>query len=274
MLDIFKAILFGIVEGITEWLPVSSTGHIIILDQLIKMGQGEDFMEMFEVVIQLGAIMAVIVIYFHRLNPFSPTKTQKQKMLTWQTWIKVLIGCVPAGIVGFLFNDWIDKHLFKWQVVAATLILYGILFIIVENYQKGKTPKVTNMSQLTLRMMLIIGVFQMLSMIPGTSRSGATIVGALMLGVSRSLAAEYTFFLAIPTMFGASALKLYKFGMNFTGTQVAVLLVGMAISFAVSIVAIKFLLKYIQNNDFKVFGYYRIILGVIVILFFGIQSML
>ncbi len=274
MLDIFKAILFGIVEGITEWLPVSSTGHIIILDQLIKMGQGEDFMEMFEVVIQLGAIMAVIVIYFHRLNPFSPTKTQKQKMLTWQTWIKVLIGCVPAGIVGFLFNDWIDKHLFKWQVVAATLILYGILFIIVENYQKGKTPKVTNMSQLTLRMMLIIGVFQMLSMIPGTSRSGATIVGALMLGVSRSLAAEYTFFLAIPTMFGASALKLYKFGMNFTGTQVAVLLIGMAVSFAVSIVAIKFLLKYIQNNDFKVFGYYRIILGVIVILFFGIQSML
>ena len=274
MLDIFKAILFGIVEGITEWLPVSSTGHIIILDQLIKMGQGEDFMEMFEVVIQLGAIMAVIVIYFHRLNPFSPTKTQKQKMLTWQTWIKVLIGFVPAGIVGFLFNDWIDKHLFKWQVVAATLILYGILFIIVENYQKGKTPKVTNMSQLTLRMMLIIGVFQMLSMIPGTSRSGATIVGALMLGVSRSLAAEYTFFLAIPTMFGASALKLYKFGMNFTGTQVAVLLVGMAVSFAVSIVAIKFLLKYIQNNDFKVFGYYRIILGVIVILFFGIQSML
>lgn len=274
MLDIFKAILFGIVEGITEWLPVSSTGHIIILDQLIKMGQGEDFMEMFEVVIQLGAIMAVIVIYFHRLNPFSPTKTQKQKMLTWQTWIKVLIGCVPAGIVGFLFNDWIDKHLFKWQVVAATLILYGILFIIVENYQKGKTPKVTNMSQITLRMMLIIGVFQMLSMIPGTSRSGATIVGALMLGVSRSLAAEYTFFLAIPTMFGASALKLYKFGMNFTGTQVAVLLVGMAVSFAVSIVAIKFLLKYIQNNDFKVFGYYRIILGVIVILFFGIQSML
>ncbi len=274
MLDILKAILFGIVEGITEWLPISSTGHIIILDELINLGQGEEFMEMFEVVIQFGAILAVVVLYFHRLNPFSPCKTRKQKMMTWQTWIKVLIGCLPAGVVGLLLNDWIDEKLFKWQVVAATLIIYGILFIIVENYQKDKKPEVTKMSQLTLPMILFIGVFQMLAMIPGTSRSGATIVSALMIGVSRSLAADYTFFLAIPVMFGASALKLFKFGLNFTGMQVAVLLVGMIVSFAVSIVAIKFLLKYIQNNDFKVFGYYRIILGVIVILFFGIRSML
>ena len=191
-----------------------------------------------------------------------------------QIWIKVLIGCVPAGIIGILFNDWIDEKLYHWYVVAATLILYGILFIIVENYQKGREPKVKKLSQLTLPMLLIIGVFQMLAMIPGTSRSGATIVGALMLGVSRGVATEFTFFLAIPTMFGASALKLLKFGFNFTGMQAAILIVGMAVSFAVSIIAIKFLLKYIQNHDFKVFGYYRIMLGVIVFLYFGIAALL
>ncbi|WP_072524611.1 undecaprenyl-diphosphate phosphatase [Clostridium sp. Marseille-P3244] len=274
MLEILKAIIFGIVEGITEWLPISSTGHIILLDQLLKLDQGDAFMEMFEVVIQLGAILAVIVIYFHKLNPFSPRKTQKQKMMTVQIWIKVLIGCVPAGIIGLLFNDIIDEKLYHWYVVALMLILYGILFIVIENYQKGKEPKVTRISQLTVPMLLIIGVFQMLALIPGTSRSGATIVGALLLGVSRSVAAEFTFFLAIPVMFGASALKLFKFGFHFTGMQVAVLLVGMAVSFLVSVVAIKFLMKYIRNHDFKVFGYYRIILGVIVILFFGIRALL
>ena len=274
MLEILKAIIFGIVEGITEWLPISSTGHIILLDQLLKLDQGDAFMEMFEVVIQLGAILAVIVIYFHKLNPFSPRKTQKQKMMTVQIWIKVLIGCVPAGIIGLLFNDIIDEKLYHWYVVALMLILYGILFIVIENYQKGKEPKVTRISQLTVPMLLIIGVFQMLALIPGTSRSGATIVGALLLGVSRSVAAEFTFFLAIPVMFGASALKLFKFGFHFTGMQVAVLLVGMAVSFLVSVVAIKFLMKYIRSHDFKVFGYYRIILGVIVILFFGIRALL
>ena len=274
MLDILKAIIFGIVEGITEWLPISSTGHLILMEELLKMSQGDEFFEMFQVVIQLGAILAVIVIYFHKLNPFSPKKTQKQKMLTWQIWIKVVIGCVPAGVIGLLFNKQIDKLLYHWYVVAIMLIVYGILFIIVENYQKDKTPQVTKFSQLTIPMVLIIGVFQMLALIPGTSRSGATIVGALMIGVSRSLAAEYTFFLAIPVMFGASFVKLLDFGFNFTAMQVAVLLVGMIVSFAVSIVAIKFLMSYIRKNDFKVFGYYRIVLGVIVFLFFGIQALL
>lgn len=274
MLDILKAIIFGIVEGITEWLPISSTGHLIIMEELLKLDQGDAFFEMFQVVIQLGAILAVVVIYFHKLNPFSPKKTQKQKMMTWQIWIKVVIGCLPAAVVGILFDDWIDKTLYHWYVVALMLIVYGILFIVVENYQKGKEPQVTKFSQLTIPMILIIGVFQMLAMIPGTSRSGATIVGALMIGVSRSVATEYTFFLAIPVMFGASLLKLIKFGFNFTAMQVAVLLVGMVVSFAVSIVAIKFLMSYIRKNDFKVFGYYRIVLGVIVFLFFGIQALL
>ena len=274
MLDILKAIIFGIVEGITEWLPISSTGHLIIMEELLKLDQGDAFFEMFQVVIQLGAILAVVVIYFHKLNPFSPKKTQKQKMMTWQIWIKVVIGCLPAAVVGILFDDWIDKTLYHWYVVALMLIVYGILFIVVENYQKGKEPQVTKFSELTIPMILIIGVFQMLAMIPGTSRSGATIVGALMIGVSRSVATEYTFFLAIPVMFGASLLKLIKFGFSFTAMQVAVLLVGMVVSFAVSIVAIKFLMSYIRKNDFKVFGYYRIVLGVIVFLFFGIQALL
>ena len=274
MLDILKAIIFGIVEGITEWLPISSTGHLIIMEELLKLDQGDAFFEMFQVVIQLGAILAVVVIYFHKLNPFSPKKTQKQKMMTWQIWIKVVIGCLPAAVVGILFDDWIDKTLYHWYVVALMLIVYGILFIVVENYQKGKEPQVTKFSQLTIPMILIIGVFQMLAMIPGTSRSGATIVGALMIGVSRSVATEYTFFLAIPVMFGASLLKLIKFGFSFNAMQVAVLLVGMVVSFAVSIVAIKFLMSYIRKNDFKAFGYYRIVLGVIVFLFFGIQALL
>ena len=274
MLDILKAIIFGIVEGITEWLPISSTGHLIILEELLKMSQGDEFFEMFQVVIQLGAILAVIVIYIPKLNPFPPKKTQKQKMLTWQIWIKVVIGCVPAGVIGLLCNKQIDKLLDHWYVVAITLIVYGVLFIVLENYHKDKTPQVTKFSQLTIPMILIIGVFQMLALIPGTSRSGATIVGALMIGVSRSVAAEYTFFLAIPVMFGASLLKLINFGFNFTAMQVAVLLVGVVVSFAVSIVAIKFLMSYIRKNDFKVFGYYRIALGVIVFLFFGISALL
>ncbi|HIV42239.1 MAG TPA: undecaprenyl-diphosphate phosphatase [Candidatus Mediterraneibacter guildfordensis] len=274
MLDILKAIIFGIVEGITEWLPISSTGHLIILEELLKLDQGDAFFEMFQVVIQLGAILAVVVLYFHKLNPFSPTKTQKQKLMTWQIWIKVVIGCVPAGVIGLLFDDLIDKVFYHWYVVALMLIIYGVLFIVVENYQQGKEPRAAKFSQLSIQMVLIIGVFQMLAMIPGTSRSGATIVGALMIGVSRSLAAEYTFFLAIPVMFGASLLKLVKFGFAFTGMQVAVLLVGMVVSFGVSIVAIKFLMSYIKKNDFKVFGYYRIVLGVLVFLFFGIKALL
>lgn len=274
MLDILKAIIFGIVEGITEWLPISSTGHLIILNELLKMNQSDAFIEMFQVVIQLGAILAVVVLYFHKLNPFSPKKNEKQKMMTWQIWIKVVIGCVPAGVIGILFDKWIDKVFYHWYVVALMLIVYGVLFIVVENYQHGKEPRATKFSQLTIPMILIIGVFQMLAMIPGTSRSGATIVGALMIGVSRSLAAEYTFFLAIPVMFGASLLKLVKFGFAFTGMQTAVLLIGMVVSFGVSIVAIKFLMNYIKKNDFKVFGYYRIVLGILVFLYFGIRALL
>lgn len=274
MLDALKVIIFGIVEGITEWLPISSTGHLLLLNEFLTLSQGEDFFEMFEVVIQLGAILAVVVIYFHKLNPFSPKKTQKQKMMTIQMWIKVIIGCLPAAVVGLLFNDLIDSVLYHWYVVAATLIIYGILFIVVENYQKGKEPEVTKISQLTVPMLLIIGVFQMLALIPGTSRSGATIVGALLIGVSRSVATEFTFFLAIPVMFGASALKLINYGLNFTGMQVFLLILGMAVSFVVSVIAIKFLLKYIKNHDFKVFGYYRIVLGVIVFLYFGITALL
>ncbi len=274
MLDVLKVIILGIVEGITEWLPVSSTGHLILMDEFLKLGQSDAFTEMFNVVIQLGAIMAVVVIYFHKLNPFSPKKTEKQKMMTWQIWIKVVIACLPAAVVGLLFDDIIDRVLYHWYVVAATLIIYGILFIIVENWQKGKEPKVKKISQLTIPMLLIIGVFQMLALIPGTSRSGATIVGALLIGVSRSVAAEFTFFLAIPVMAGASLLKLFKYGAAFTAVQAGLLILGMAVSFAVSIVAIKFLMKYIKNHDFKVFGYYRIVLGVIVFLYFGIVALL
>ena len=274
MLDVLKVIILGIVEGITEWLPVSSTGHLILVDEFLKLGQSDAFIEMFNVVIQLGAIMAVVVIYFHKLNPFSPKKTEKQKMMTWQIWIKVLIGCVPAAVVGLLFDDIIDKVLYHWYVVAAMLIVYGILFIIVENYQKDKEPRVDRISQLTVPMLLIIGVFQMLALIPGTSRSGATIVGALMIGVSRAAAAEFTFYLAIPVMFGASLLKLLKFGLAFTPMEAGLLILGMVVSFVVSVFAIKFLMQYIKKHDFKVFGYYRIVLGVIVFLYFGIVALL
>lgn len=274
MLDALKVIIFGIVEGITEWLPISSTGHLILLEELLKLGQSQEFLDMFYVVIQLGAILAVVILYFHKLNPFSPKKTEKQKKMTWQLWIKVVIGSIPAAAVGLPLNDFIEEKFNNAYVVAAMLIIYGILFIVVENYQKGKEPKVKKISQLTIPMILIIGVFQMLAMIPGTSRSGATIVGALMLGVSRGVAAEFTFFLAIPAMFGASAVKLFHFGLGFTAMQVFLLLLGMAVSLAVSIVAIKFLMRYIKNHDFKVFGYYRIVLGVIVLLYFGVTALL
>lgn len=274
MLEVLKVIIFGIVEGITEWLPISSTGHLILLEELLKLGQSQEFLDMFYVVIQLGAILAVVILYFHKLNPFSPKKTEKQKKMTWQLWIKVVIGSIPAAVVGLPLNDFIEEKFNNAYVVAAMLVIYGILFIVVENYQKDKEPKVKKISQLTIPMILIIGVFQMLAMIPGTSRSGATIVGALMLGVSRGVAAEFTFFLAIPAMFGASAVKLFHFGLGFTAMQVFLLLLGMAVSLAVSIVAIKFLMRYIKNHDFKVFGYYRIVLGVIVLLYFGATALL
>ena len=261
MLDILKVIILGIVEGITEWLPVSSTGHLILVGDLLKPSMSDAFMEMFNVVIQLGAIMAVVVIYFHKLNPFSPKKTEKQKLLTWQMWIKVLIASVPAGIVGVLFDDILDKLFYKTVPIAVMLIVYGVLFIVVENRNKHTRPSVTKISELSIQMLLIIGVFQMLALIPGTSRSGATIVGALLIGVSREVAAEFTFFLAIPAVFGASFLKLIKFGFHFTGAEFGLLILGCVVSFGLSVIAIKFLMGYIKKHDFKVFGYYRIVLG-------------
>ena len=251
MLDILKVIILGIVEGITEWLPVSSTGHLILVGDLLSPSMSEEFMEMFNVVIQLGAIMAVVVLYFHKLNPFSPTKTQRQKMLTWQMWIKVVIASVPAGVVGLLFDDVLDRLFYKPLPVAVMLIVYGILFIIVENRNAGRKPNVTKISELSVQMLLWIGFFQMLALIPGTSRSGATIVGALIIGVSREVAAEFTFFLAIPAMFGASLLKLAKYGFAFTAGEFGLLLLGCLVSFGLSIVAIKFLMGYIKKNDFK-----------------------
>ena len=254
MLEVLKVIILGIVQGITEWLPISSTGHLILVEQLIQLKQSEAFTNMFNVVIQFGSIMAVVVIYFHKLNPFSPTKTEKQKKMTIQLWIKVVIGTIPALIGGVLLNDLIESKLSNAYVVALMLIVYGILFIIIEKRNETREPKVKRLSQLSVKTVLLIG-------------------GALALGVSRGVAAEFTFFLAIPVMFGASALKLFKFGLAFTPMQVFLLLLGMIVSFAVSVIAIKFLMKYIKNHDFKAFGYYRIVLGIIVFLFFGIQAL-
>ncbi len=266
MLDFIKVVILGIVEGITEWLPVSSTGHLILLGDVLAPGLSDAFMEMFNVVIQLGAIMAVVVIYFHKLNPFSNKKSQKQKLLTWQMWIKVAIASVPAAIVGLLFNDIIDQLFYKPFPVAVMLIVYGVLFIVIESRNADRRPNVTKISQLSIPMLLCIGVFQMLALIPGTSRSGATIVGALLIGVSREAAAEFTFFLAIPVMFGASLLKLIKFGFAFTMAEFGYLMLGCVVSFVVSILAIKFLMSYIKKNDFKLFGYYRIVLGGIIVI--------
>lgn len=268
-IEIIKAIILGIIEGITEWLPISSTGHMIIVDEFLQLNMSEEFKEMFFVVIQLGAIMAVVLLYFNKLNPFSLKKTRKEKLDTWNLWFKVAVATVPAAITGFLFDDLLNDLFYNYKTVAIMLIVYGILFIIVENRNRFRRPRVRDVSQLTYRIALYIGLFQVLALIPGTSRSGATILGAMIVGSSRDVAAEFTFFLAIPVMFGASLLKLVKFGLIFTGLELTILLVGTLVSFLVSIVAIKFLLRYIKRNDFKAFGYYRIALGLIVILYFA-----
>lgn len=271
MLEMLKVVLLGIVEGITEWLPISSTGHLILVDEFVKLNASDAFKEMFNVVIQLGAIMAVVVLYFHKLNPFSSKKTESEKRDTMQLWFKVVVACLPAAILGLLLDDWMDAHLHNHVVVSIMLILYGVLFIVVEKWNKGRDSQVTALSQLSCKTALFIGCFQVLSLIPGTSRSGATIVGALLIGVSRYVAAEFTFFLAIPVMFGASGLKVVKFladGGGFTVTEASMLLGGCFVAFVISILAIKFLIGYIKKNDFKVFGYYRIVLGVLVLLYF------
>lgn len=278
MLDILKAILFGIVEGVTEWLPISSTGHLILLEEFVKFENvSENFSEMFDVVIQLGAILAVVVLFIKQIWPFcrkghgykqlGPLAYVNMDIMT--LWFKILVACVPAAVIGVLFDDVLNELFYHWYVVAAALIVFGIAFIVVENWNKGRTPKVTALSGLTYKAALIIGIFQVIAAVfPGTSRSGATIVGALLIGIARPVAAEFTFFLAIPVMFGASLLKIVKFGLAFTGTELAVLLVAMVAAFLVSVVVIRFLLTYIKKHDFKVFGWYRIVLGILVILFF------
>lgn len=265
-LEILKAILFGIVEGITEWLPISSTGHMILLDEFVKLNVSEEFLEMFLVVIQLGAILAVVVLFWKRLFPFQ-FKSPYIKMDIIFMWIKIIIACIPAAIVGLLFDDYFNALFYNYQTVAIALIVFGILFIIIENKNKNMKPKIKSIKDITIPIALVIGMFQLIAAIfPGTSRSGATIVGALAIGVSRTAAAEFTFFLAIPVMFGASLLKIVKYvvflakaGLAISGGELIILLVGMAVAFIVSIVVIKFLLDYIKKNDFKVFGWYRII---------------
>lgn len=270
--EIIKAAILGIIEGITEWLPISSTGHMILADEFIRLNVSDAFKEMFLVVIQLGAILAVLVLYFHKLNPFSPKKSAVEKKETFSLWGKVIVACIPAAVIGLLFDDKIDELFYNYITVAITLILYGILFIVIENRNKNRAPKVNTLAELSYRIALFIGVFQVLSLIPGTSRSGATILGAILIGTSRYVAAEFTFFLAIPVMFGASLLKIVKFGFDFTGSEIAILLTGMIVAFVVSIFAIKFLMGYIKKHDFKAFGWYRIALGVVVVGYFLLKQ--
>ncbi|HCL03386.1 MAG TPA: undecaprenyl-diphosphatase [Lachnoclostridium phytofermentans] len=262
-IELLKVIFLGIVEGITEWLPISSTGHLLLVDEFLKVNLSKDFMSMFNVVIQLGAILAVVVLFFKKLWPFSKEEKNYIKKDTFTLWFKIVVACIP-GIVMIPFDSKIEELFFNPQTIATTLILYGILFIVIENRNAGKQPKVAKLSDITYQMAFMIGLFQILAMIPGTSRSGATIIGAMLLGASRYVAAEFTFFLAIPTMFGASFLKLLKFGFTFTGAEIVALITGMLTAFIVSIISIKFLMGYIKKNNFKVFGWYRIVLGIIV----------
>ncbi|MCI8731770.1 MAG: undecaprenyl-diphosphate phosphatase [Lachnospiraceae bacterium] len=274
IIEILKVIILGIIEGITEWLPISSTGHLILADEFIQLDVTPEFMEMFRVVIQLGAIMAVVFLYFSRLWPFrnqkdAPNALQRyvdmDKMVLW---FKILVACLPAVAIGLPFDDLLEEKLYNYVVVALMLILYGVVFLIIENYNARRKPVVTDLGDLTFKIAFFIGVFQVLSLIPGTSRSGSTIIGGILLGASRTVAAEFTFFLAIPVMFGASLLKLVKFGFHFTGAEAGILLLGMLTAFLVSVLAIKFLMGYIKKHDFKAFGWYRIVLGVLVFGYF------
>lgn len=274
IIEFLKAILFGIVEGITEWLPVSSTGHLILLNEFITLKVSPEFQSMFDVVIQLGAILAVIVLFFHKLNPFSPKKSPQKKKATWDLWFKVIVAIIPSGIVGILLDDWMDAHLHNGIVVSLALILYGIAFIYVERLHAGKTPLVDRVWSIDYKTAILIGAFQCLSLIPGTSRSGSTILGAIILGVGRSAASEFSFFMAIPTMLGASGIKLLKFmlsGVVITGTEIGVLIIGTVVSFLVSMVAIRALMAYVRKHSFSAFGVYRIILGAIVLIYFLVK---
>lgn len=271
-IEILKVIFLGIIEGITEWLPISSTGHMLLVDEFITLNMNQGFKEMFFVVIQLGAILAVVVMFWDKMFPFQ-FKDKSQSIIKKEIfllWFKVAIACVPSAVMGVLFDDFLDAHLQTPIVISVMLIFYGVLFIIIENWNKKHTATTTRLTDINYKTALIIGMFQVLSLIPGTSRSGATIIGALLIGVSRVAAAEFTFFLAVPTMLGASAFKLLKFGLNFTSTELITLIIGMGVAFAVSIFVIKFLMSYIKKHDFKVFGWYRIVLGIIVISYFTV----
>ena len=276
MTEFLKAVLFGIVEGITEWLPVSSTGHMILLNEFVKLNVSEDFWNMFLVVIQLGAILAVVLLYFKTIWPFGIYKHRKRTRIILKRdvldlWGKTLVACIPAAVVGVLFDDWLDEHLYNWLVVAIMLIVVGVAFLIIESVNRDREPRVEELSELTYKDALLIGVFQLIAAIfPGTSRSGATILGGIMIGISRTVAAQFTCILAIPVMAGASLLKLVKYGLNFTGWELGILLTGMVVAFVVSIFVIRFLMDYIRRHDFKVFGWYRIILGAAVILYFAL----
>ena len=275
VIEILKAILFGIVEGVTEWLPVSSTGHMILLDEFVKLQVSAAFYEMFQVVVQLGAILAVIVLFFHKLNPFSPKKDVQQKKDTWQLWFKVVAAVLPSAVIGLLLDDWMDAHFYNYVVVAITLIAYGVAFIVVEKFNQRRQAGITDVYAIDYKTALLIGAFQCLSLIPGTSRSGATILGAILLGVGRGAGAEFSFFLAIPTMLGASALKLLKFlleGVSATGMEVAVLAVGIVVSFVVSLLVIKALTEFVRKHSFSSFGVYRIVLGIAVLGYFLIKN--
>ncbi len=271
ILELLKAVLFGIVEGITEWLPISSTGHMILLDQLVKLKVSEEFYEMFQVVIQLGAILAVVLLFFHKLNPFSPKKSPKARNQTWQLWFKVVVAVIPSAVLGLLLDDWMEAHLYNYVVVAIALIVYGVAFLYLEQGNGRIAPRIKSVHAIDYKTALLIGAFQCLSLIPGTSRSGSTILGAILLGVGRSAGAEFSFFLAIPTMVGASGLKLVKFlasGVSVTGVEIGVLLIGCLVSFLVSFLVIKALMDYVRNHSFRVFGIYRIALGIVVLIYF------
>ena len=277
LFEILKAVLFGIVEGITEWLPVSSTGHMILLDEFVKLQVSEAFYEMFQVVIQLGAILAVILLFFRKLNPFDGKKSAQEKTNTWQLWFKVVVAVLPSAVIGLLLDDWMDEHLYNYVVVAITLIVYGVAFILMEKRNKNLTFKITDVYDIDYKTALLIGAFQCLSLIPGTSRSGATILGAIILGVGRAAGAEFSFFLAIPTMLGASALKLLKFvmeGAQIASLELVILLVGCVVSFVVSMVVIKALMEYVRKRSFSVFGVYRIVLGVAVLGYFLVKNLI
>ena len=274
IIELLKAVFLGIVEGITEWLPISSTGHLILVNEFLNLRQSKDFIDMINIVIQLGAILAVMVIYFKRLNPFQPGKTAREVQLTWQLWLKVVIACIPSAFFGLLLDDWMEAHLSNFFVVAIMLVVYGIAFIWIEDRNRRVEPKVTDLARMSYKTAFYIGLFQVLSIIPGTSRSGATILGGIIVGTSRSVAADFTFFLGIPTMFGYSGLKAVKYfidGNTLTGGQVAILLVASVTAFVVSLFVIRFLMNYIKKHDFTVFGKYRIVLGIIVLLYGAVK---